>query len=326
MTDPGQRNRVLLTGASGFIGRNAYLGLCQAGFTVRCGSRDPAGAGHKLFGREWALFDPTRPATMAAALEGCGQAVYLLQGVGGLVTEAEVAEARAFREAADAAGIERIVHLEPLPPRADPSPRFQAAAAVREALSAGRAGVITLRPSLVVGYGSWRWGVFRDLAARMPVMLLPRWLRVRVQPVAVEDVAAAIAAALRPTLPAAGLHALPGPEVFSLREVVTRTAAHLGMRPIFAPLPLHVRRTSERWMGLVTRAGREGSRALMDELAGDVIADSDRFWSAAGIRPRRFDEAAAAAVHMDPAPGQGSVLEIVSGGLSAVRARVSLRN
>ncbi len=297
--------RVLLTAARGFLGRALYLALAERGVPVRCSSRNPEAAERAFFGREWVRLDPADPGSIEAALEGCEAAIYLLHDPTA-DPDAQEALARTFREAAAAAGLSRLVFPTLVPARAaDPLDRGRAA--VMRVLLAGPVPTVVLRPSLVVGYGNWRWDLIRDLAARLLFVPIPRWAKARLQPVAEEDFAALVAAAATCEVPP-GLYDAPGPETVTLADLVRRTAARAGHRTVPLGLPFASRALASRLVGLLTRDGAH-ARDLLRELGADRLASSDAVWHLAGVERRTLDAAIDAALASDPVPSAESLVE-----------------
>jgi uncharacterized protein YbjT (DUF2867 family) len=169
---------------------------------------------------------------------------------------------------------------------------------VGEVLRAGTVPTLELRASMIIGRGSLSWVIVRDLAARLPVMVLPRWLTSRTEPVAIDDVVAALVGALSVPLAASACFDVPGPEALSGREILDRTASVLGLhRPRMIEVPFLTPRLSSWWVRLVTRADWSVAREIVVGLTHDLLARDDRFWAAIDRGPRiGFDEAARRAV------------------------------
>jgi uncharacterized protein YbjT (DUF2867 family) len=138
---------------------------------------------------------------------------------------------------------------------------------------------------MIIGAGSASWTIVRDLAARLPVMVLPAWLQHRSEPVAVDDVVAALLAGLRFEPSETTWWDIPGPEALSGTEVLLRVAAILGRQPILLKVPLVTPRLSSHWIRLVTRADYTVARELVEGLTGDLLATRPGFWEAAGLPP-----------------------------------------
>lgn len=287
--------RVLLTGATGFVGRHLYPELCAAGFNVTCTSRDPARARRRYPARRFVRMDATDFESIFAAMQGCDAAVYLVHSMADerRYARTEQLAAEQFARAADQAGLRRVVYLGGVRPSGWQSRHLQSRLRTGEALRSHATSVIELQASMIIGAGSESWVIVRDLAARLPVMLLPRWLESRTQPIYIDDVTAAICHAL--TLPQHGSRAypLPGPEILSARDIVLRTAHLLGREPRSLRLPVVTPGLSSRWIAMVTRANRMIAQELVQGLRGDLIAPEPGFWALMPEHRRvPFDEAA----------------------------------
>lgn len=285
---------VLLSGASGFIGSRLHVRLRQAGLDVRCGTRDPERKRRNLPDRRWVTLDVEDPATLDGALEGCGSAYYLVHQMQGdsRYREREARAARDFRLAAERAGIRRIVYLGGVEPAGSPSEHLASRLAVGRILRDGEVSTVELRAAMILGGGSASWQIVRDLAARLPFMILPRWTRSRSQPVDVRDVVEALLAALRMEIDGSACFDLPGPEILTVEEILERTARLAGLDMRSVHVPLLSPRLSSHWLRFVTHADLGIARELVDGLENDLLARDDEFWKRIGhteLVP--FDEA-----------------------------------
>jgi uncharacterized protein YbjT (DUF2867 family) len=296
----GARARVLVTGATGFVGSHLMPLLARAGAQVVGATRDVERARRKQPTREFVPFDLHRPETVRAALAGCTHAVYLVHGMGAADQEYERTEREAaltFREAAAAAGIQRIVYLGGMRPAGPPSRHLRSRLATGACLREGSVSTIELQATMVIGSGSESFRMVRDLSARLPVMLLPRWLETRTQPIGIADVVFAIVGALRMDGQESRALPLPGPETLSARTIIERTAGLLGRRPYTVAVPVVTPWLSTHWIRLVTRTDPQVAAELVEGLRSDILAPDDGFWLAyPGHRRQSFDEAARAAL------------------------------
>src|SRR5690606_4808554 len=144
--------------------------------------------------------------------------------------EREARAAEAFARAAEWAGLSRMIYLGGMAPEGEPSRHLASRLRTGAVLRGSRVPTVELRASMIVGAGSASWRICRDLALRLPAMILPRWLASRTQPVAIADVVAALVAALELDVSHAADYDLPGPEILTIREVLERTARLAGMR------------------------------------------------------------------------------------------------
>jgi len=293
---------VLLTGATGFVGSAVYPALVGAGWAVRCATRDGVRAGARWPERNWVTLDVSDRDSTERALEGCDTALYLVHGmasVDGDFHRAEVAQAETFLRAAENAGVRRVVYLGGVVSEsADSSDHLRSRRDVGETLRSGSVSTVELRASMIIGHGSLSWLIVRDLAARLPVMILPRWLKSRTEPVAIDDVVAALLGALDVPVCGSEWFGVPGPEILSGREILERTADVLGRpRPVMIEVPLLTPKLSSHWVRFVTRADWSVAREVVVGLKEDLLADDARFWERIGHTGlQTFDEAARRAI------------------------------
>ncbi|HZZ83865.1 MAG TPA: NAD(P)H-binding protein [Anaeromyxobacteraceae bacterium] len=320
------RPATLVTGATGFIGRALVPALRARGHRVIAASRRPPEARRAA----WRVCDLLRPETLPGALEGVRVAYYLVHSMGGGRADFRARERRsaeAFARAASASGVQRIVYLGGPAPSGRPSEHLRSRLEVGEILRAGSVPAVELRASMVIGSGSASWQIVRDLAMRLPVMVLPRWLESRTRPVALEDVIAALAAAADLPLDASAWFDLPGPEVLSGREILERIAALRGRRILALRVPLLTPQLSALWLRLVTRTDFSLARELVLGLRHDILPRDEGFWSLAGhTRLVPFDEAARRALagerHRSGLwPGLARVEEALAGWTAPRRSR-----
>jgi uncharacterized protein YbjT (DUF2867 family) len=272
---------ILLTGATGFVGSAVRPLVAVMGGRVRCLTRDVDQARKRQPAVDWVSGDVGDAASCARALEGCQAALYLVHGIGegGDYHRREVAAAATFSQAAAAAGVERIVYLGGVAPAGSGSEHLRSRLEVGETLRAGPVKTIELRASMIVGHGSLSWLIVRDLAARLPVMVLPQWLKSRTQPVAIGDVVIALVRALDLPLPSSACFDLPGPLALSGKEILEQTALVMGLpHPRMIEVPLLSPRLSSLWVRFVTRAKWSVAREVVVGLADDLLARDDRLW------------------------------------------------
>jgi uncharacterized protein YbjT (DUF2867 family) len=314
----GEGREVLLTGATGFVGGALAPRLVASGWRVRALTRNlgrvPRGGPDATADLSWVTGDVARVGEDARLLEGVTAAFYLVHAMteGPDFARREVDQAGRFADAAGRAGVGRIVYLGGIAPAGPPSPHLASRLAVGETLRRGPVPTIELRASMIVGRGSLSWLIVRDLAARLPVMVLPSWLRSRTQPVAIDDVVAALAGALDLPLGGSASFDLPGPDVLSGHEILDEAARQMQLpRPHAVEVPLLTPRLSSHWVRFVTRAQWAVAREVIVGLTHDVLARDDLYWGRIG-RDRRltFAEAVRRALTDEPpAPGPWGAVE-----------------
>ena len=287
--------KVVVCGASGFVGRHVVRALRGRGTEVVCGSRNPDKARKRHPEYAWVTLDIEQPETLRSAFRGADSVIYLVHHMRkqGDLESVEAQSAKNVRDEAAACGVRRIVYLgAPEASGGEASEHLRARLRTGEVLRGGPSSVIELRAGMVVGTGSESWVIVRDLALRLPVMVLPRWLRSRSQPVAIDDVVTAILHAIDMKQAGSRWFDLPGPEILSGREVLKRVAAVAGLRPFMIDVPVLTPSLSSHWIRLVTRADYSVARKLVDGLTGDLIAPDRGFWTEfPELQQTPFDEA-----------------------------------
>jgi len=289
---------VALTGATGYIGGRLLHALEARGERVRCLSRRPefmsARAGPET---EVVQADVLRPQTLHAALEGVESAYYLVHsmGSGSSFAEADRRAASAFGQAARAAGVARLVYLGGLG-EGDLSEHLASRQEVGRILRSSGVPTIEFRSSIVVGSGSASFEMLRALVERLPVMVTPRWVKTRTQPIAIEDVIAYLLAALDYQPDGGEVYEIGGSDVCSYLDLMHEYAEQRGLRRQMVPVPVLTPRLSSLWLHLVTPVYAGVGRDLVDSLRNETVVNDARALEVFPVRPRSSANAVARAL------------------------------
>ena len=268
----------LVTGATGYIGGRLITELLAHGYRVRILARNA----DRLSKHPWINQvevvggDATNPESLAKALAGTDVAYYLLHAlmVKDNFEELERSMAAQFGEACKVASVRRIVYLGGIISAGqEASPHLQARADTGSILAGYGVPTIELRAGVVIGSGSASFEMLRYLTERLPIMTTPKWVKNRIQPIAVRDVLRYLVGAASIDEKVSGVFDIGGPDVFTYAEMMQRYAQAAGLRKrIIIPVPVLTPRLSSGWVGLVTPVPYTLAKRLVASLKNEVVA------------------------------------------------------
>jgi uncharacterized protein YbjT (DUF2867 family) len=265
---------IAVAGSTGYIGGLLCKRLCADGAGVRALARDPERAEDlRAAGCEVVKADALEPETLVPALEGADVAYYLVHSMGrgsdGDFAERDQQAAANFATAAAGAGVRRIVYLGGL---GEGSKHLDSRHSTAERLREGEVPVAYFRAAAVIGAGSESFRTVFYLVRRLPVMVTPRWVTTKTQPVAVADVVGYLAAASDLALPADREIQIGGPDVTTYGGMIDELAHALGRpRPLRITVPVLTPWLSSLWIGLVTPVDAGVARPLIEGLATETV-------------------------------------------------------
>jgi uncharacterized protein YbjT (DUF2867 family) len=274
MIPSADAERILLTGATGYVGGKLLPALLDAGHEVRCLVRDPDRADVP----EAATVvrgDVRDDAAVGEALRDTDVAYYLVHsmgGTGGDFAAADREAAATFGDAARAAGVSRLIYLGGLEGGpGEASEHLRSRDEVGRILAERVTGTVHVRAAMVIGARSASFLMMRSLVDRLPVMVCPRWIDTRTQPVAVRDVVRTLAALAVAPEPPAEVE-LGGADVLTYREMMARYARIAGRgAPRIVKVPVLTPRLSSYWVGLVTPVDAGLARPLVQGLSAEML-------------------------------------------------------
>ena len=295
--------RILLTGATGYVGGRLLPLLEASGHFVRCLARKPEALTARVApATEVVEGDVLDRAKLDAAMKGVDFAYYLVHSMGSVdFEESDRIGARQFGEAAKAAGVRGIIYLGGiLSPGADLSAHLRSRREVGEILRSSGVPVLEFRASIIIGSGSLSFALIRSLVERLPVMITPRWVRVMAQPIAIDDVLAYLLAALALPVSKYRVIEIGGADRVSYADIMRAYARVRGLRRILLPVPVLTPYLSSLWLGLVTPLYARVGRKLIESIVHPTVVTDDIALRLFPIRPMGIVPAIELALRGEP--------------------------
>lgn len=296
----GHPRRVLLTGATGYVGGRLLTQLVSHGYRVRCVARNPAHLVRRVPpGVDVVAGDVTDRGSLDAAFTGIDTAYYLVHSMGDASGfEARESEgARNFAAAAKAAGVRRLIYLGGLgDENVDLSPHLRSRQEVGRILRESAVPTIEFRASIVIGSGSLSFEMIRALTEHLPVMITPRWVSVLAQPIAIRDLLAYLLEAVETPLERSLVVEIGGADQWSYLGLMQEYARQRGLRRLIIRVPLLTPYLSSLWLGLVTPLYARVGRKLIESIQFPTIVTTDTARRHFSVRPVGAAEAIRAAL------------------------------
>ncbi len=281
---------VLVTGASGFIGSHLADALTEAGHDVRAMTRNPdryAGAGKPVRG------DVEDAASLADAMKGVEVAYYLVHSLDSRDFEEKDAEsALNFGGAAAEAGVERIIYLGGLGvDDGELSAHLRSRRQVEQLLAVAGVPVTVLRAAVVVGHGGISWEITRQLVDHLPVMITPKWVKTRTQPIALPDVVRYLVGVLEHPDARGKVFEIGGPDVLRYIDMLLLAAKVKGKHLPHINVPLLTPGLSSHWLALVTDVDYATAQNLVQSMDNEVIVRDHSIEKIVPFTPMSYEDA-----------------------------------
>ncbi len=281
---------VLVTGATGFVGRRLVPALSDAGHEVRAMTRRPedySGVGDPVGA------DVDDPASLAAALDGVDVAIYLVHSLDDPDFERKDAQAaRNFSKAAADAGVRQIIYLGGLGVDGDDlSAHLRSRREVEGLLGTDGVPVTILRAAIVVGHGGISWEITRQLVKNLPAMVVPRWVHTLSQPIGIDDVVRYLAGVVDKDEALGRVFEIGGPEQLTYLEMM-QVASEVagGKRLPIITVPVLTPRLSSYWLALVTDVDATTGRNLIDSMSTEVVVSETSIQELVPGDPMTYEE------------------------------------
>lgn len=289
---------ILVTGATGYVGGRLIPELLDSGYRVRCMVRDATRVPDKPWAQEVDIVegDVLDSSSLGPALKGVEVAYYLIHSMAGSgddLVSMEVDAATNFAREAEGSGVDRIIYLGGIKPSSgDTSTHLQSRIETGNALRSVGVSVTEFRAGVIVGSGSLSFELIRYLTERVPVLITPKWVRTRTQPIAIRDVLAYLKAALSTPESRDQVIEIGGSDVLSYADMFQEYSRLRGLKRPILKVPVLTPKLSSLWVGLVTPINTHIARQLIDGLDNEVLVTNPLASEIFDIVPVGYTEAA----------------------------------
>jgi len=272
--------RVLVTGATGYIGGRLVPRLLEHGFEVRCMTRHP----EQLDDMPWRdrveaiRADALDRRTLDAAMSGCAAAFYLIHSMAGSgdFVDADRRAAEHFRDAAADAGVRRIVYLGGLGAEGRLSEHLASRREVGEVLLGGSVPATVLRAAVIIGSGSMSFEMIRHLTEILPIMARPRWIQTQCQPIGIRNVLEILIASVDEPSDDDHVFDIGGPDILTYEEMMQAYAEEAGLpRRLVVPLPIFGKAFSILFVSFATPLPPSMVKPLIESVEHDVVVTDE---------------------------------------------------
>lgn len=272
--------KILLAGATGYVGGRLANALTERGYKIRCMARRPEEAVYRLPKlAEIVKADVLVPDTLSPALEGIETAFYLIHSMEHAedFKELDRHAAENFAFACARAGVKRILYLGGLGDDSDKlSSHLESRHEVGQLLRSDAVETLEFRASIIIGSGSLSFEMVRALTEKLPIMITPKWVRLKAQPIGIQDVLAYLMAAIELPFQGSRIIEIGGRDIVSYCDLMKEYAKLRGLKRIFLPVPLLTPKLSSLWLGLVTPLyARTGHKLITSIKNSTVVTDTE---------------------------------------------------
>jgi uncharacterized protein YbjT (DUF2867 family) len=288
--------KILLTGATGYIGKRLLPILVQQGHTLVCCTRDkdrfnpPRSLAKYL---EVIEVDFLERASLDKIPKDIDGAYYLMHSMSSSsdYQELEQKSAQNFREVVSQTQVKHVVYLSGMVNDEELSPHLSSRLTVEQELAKGSYPLTTLRAGIIIGSGSASFEIIRDLVEKLPVMVAPKWLKTRCQPIGIRDVISFLEKTLFCEATYDKNFDIAGPDVLSYKEMLMGFARVRGLKRWIGTVPVMTPKLSSYWLYFITSTSYPLAQALVDSMKVEVVSRKDDIHHLLGIEPAGYEKA-----------------------------------
>ena len=284
---------ILVTGATGYVGGRLVPRLLDNGYKVRCLARDASRLKNRWNNAEIFQGDVLDEGSLNNALKGIDTAYYLIHSMGGDdFSKTDVIAAENFARAAEKQNIKRIIYLGGLVSSDENlSKHLSSRQQTGETLRKFSVPVTEFRAGVIVGSGSLSFEMIRYLTERLAVMITPKWVNTKTQPIAIRDVLRYLIEALKVEKSTGEIIEIGGENILTYKELMSIYAEVRGLKRYFIKVPVLTPRLSSHWIGFVTPLPSRIAKPLVDGLKNELICKSTKAKELFNFKPISYKKA-----------------------------------
>ncbi len=289
--------KILLTGVTGYIGKRLLPLLVENGHEVICCVRDRTrlyvdpSLQDRVQVAEADFLDPDSLSSIPLDIDAAYYLIHSMSSRSGSFQDMEQQAARNFRDYMNRTPVKHVVYLSGIINDRNLSKHLESRKQVENILSDGNFPVTTLRAGVIIGSGSASFEIIRDLVEKLPVMIAPRWLKTRSQPIAVRDVLRFLEKTLGDERTFHSNFDIGGPDVLTYKQMLEQYADVRGLRRLIIPVPVLSPRLSSYWLYFVTSTSYSLAVKLVDSMKVDVTCRDHRLAEMLNIKPLTYKKA-----------------------------------
>lgn len=292
--------KILVTGATGYIGGRLVPRLLDKGYQVVCMVRNPDSFSNRWDNVTIRYGDVQKPESLVSALEGVDIVYYMIHSMSAgenVFTSIDKVGAKNFADAAKIAGVKRIIYLGGLGNKdAKLSPHLSSRQQTGEVLRESGIPVTEFRAGVIVGAGSISFEIIRYLTERVPIMLCPKWVNTRIQPIAIRDILQYLIETIALPNTAGNIYEIGGKDVLTYGDLMKIYAEVRNLKRVLINVPFLTPRLSSYWVDLVTPIPKDIARPLILGLKNEVVVTNNKAQEDFAISPISYREAVTSAL------------------------------
>ncbi len=289
--------KILLTGATGYIGKRLIPLLINNGHQVICAVRDISRADKRYIDNpnvQYVKADFLQMTSLENIPKDIELAYYLIHSMSNSSTDFNALEkecALNFRRYMELTKINQVIYLSGITNDLKLSKHLSSRKQVEETLSSDRYALTTLKAGIIVGSGSSSFEIIRDLVEKLPVMIAPKWLNTRTQPISVRDVLTYLINAAGEEKVYSKSFDICGPEVLTYKDMLMQFAEIRGLKRLIITVPVMTPRLSSYWLYFVTSTSYKLARSLVDSMGTEIIGEPSTINTILKVEPITYKEA-----------------------------------